>query len=218
MFEHNFIVEYAKSPKAVVFLAHGAGAGMHSEFMADMANRLSHKGMSVVRFNFEYMDKIASEGRKRPPDRAAKLLDKYAAVVEHVLNQENDLQNLPVVIGGKSMGGRMATLIASESRLAQLTGVIVFGYPFHPPGKPEKLRVEHLKALTTPLLILQGERDTFGKIEEVKGYALSEKVTLHFLTDGDHSLKPRKASGISYIDNLELAASYCDEFVTALLD
>ncbi|MYA54490.1 MAG: hypothetical protein F4X89_13585, partial [Dehalococcoidia bacterium] len=114
------------------------------------------------------------------------------------------------VIGGKSMGGRIASMVAEEAGVA---GVVCFGYPFHPPGKPERLRTAHLEAIATPVLILQGERDTFGRREEVAGYALSEQVRVHWLADGDHGLKPRKASGRTEAENLEEAAREAARFV-----
>jgi predicted alpha/beta-hydrolase family hydrolase len=103
-------------------------------------------------------------------------------------------------IGGKSMGGRIASLIADEAKVA---GLVCLGYPFHPTGKPEQLRVEHLKSIRTPTLIVQGERDPFGTCDEVSKYKLSKRVRVHWLTDGDHSFKPRKASGRTLEENWE---------------
>ena len=124
-------------------------------------------------------------GKSRPPDREPVLRETWLHVIESVNAKR-------VFIGGKSMGGRIASMVADE---AEVAGLICLGYPFHPTGKPEQLRVEHLKTIKTPTLIVQGERDPFGTRDEVAGYKLSKKVRIHWLPDGDHSLKPRKSSG-----------------------
>lgn len=180
----------------VLVLAHGAGAPMDSGFMNDMASRLTGRGVRVIRFEFPYMAERRTVGKKRPPDRAPRLLEHFNQVLD-------ELGDGPVYIGGKSMGGRMATMVATERKVA---GVCVLGYPFHPPGKPEKTRLAHLPSVRCPVLICQGERDALGTREQVTGYALPEMVALTWCPDGDHSLKPRKASGVSLADNLDLAA------------
>jgi predicted alpha/beta-hydrolase family hydrolase len=109
------------------------------------------------------------------------------------------------------MGGRIASLIANDTNVA---GLVCLGYPFHPPGKPDKLRVEHLKSMETATLIVQGERDPFGNINEVVGYALSPKIQIHWLPDGDHDFKPRKASGKSLDDNMNEAIAAVANFWT----
>ncbi|MGR5469877.1 alpha/beta family hydrolase, partial [Vibrio astriarenae] len=149
------------------------------------AKGLVDQGIRVVRFNFPYMVKRAEDGKKRPPDRAPKLLEAYQEVITH-------FTSAPIVIGGKSLGGRMSSLLADNELVA---GIACLGFPFHPPGQPEKYKGEHLASIDKPTLILQGERDTFGKREEFEGFALSELVTVSFLPDGDHSFKPRKRSG-----------------------
>jgi hypothetical protein len=120
-----------------------------------------------------------------------------------------------VFVGGKSMGGRMASLLAAEQETADasLNGVVALGYPFHPPGKPEKLRTDHLQALATPMLVCQGERDPFGTAQEVPDYPLSAAVRLTWLPDGDHDLKPRKASGHSQDANWTAAADAVAAFL-----
>jgi hypothetical protein len=125
-------------------------------------------------------------GKKRPPDRQPVLLDTWRAVVAELGARKH------LVIGGKSMGGRMASLIADEVGAA---GLVCLGYPFHAPGKPDKPRTEHLADLKTPTLIVQGTRDPFGTRDDVAGYTLSKKIEFHWSEDGDHNLKPRKASG-----------------------
>ncbi|MFD2179283.1 alpha/beta fold hydrolase [Veronia pacifica] len=183
--------------------AHGAGAGMDHEFMEDMASRLSTLGIRVLRFNFPYMEKRKIDGKRRPPDRAPKLLDAFNAVLDQYADGN-------VVIGGKSMGGRMASHLTERQDVA---AVACLGFPLHPPGKPEKDKGEHLSSINKPLLILQGERDTFGNRQELTDYPLSPSVFLHFLPDGDHSFKPRKASGFSDSDNRQQAAEKLAEFI-----
>jgi hypothetical protein len=118
-----------------------------------------------------------------------------------------------VVIGGKSLGGRMASLVADE---AGARGLVCLGYPFHPPGKPEKLRVAHLKELATPALVLQGTRDALGSRSEVEGYALSPAIRVIWLEDGDHSFKPRASSGRTLTANLDVAVEAIEAFVQSL--
>ena len=165
---------------------------------------LAEEGVRTVRFEFPYMAERRISG-KRPGPNAARVLE---ATWREVID---DLGAAGLVIGGKSMGGRIASMVAEEAGVA---GVVCFGYPFHPPGRPEKLRTAHLEALQTPVLIVQGERDTFGRPEEVAGYDLSEQVRLHWMGDGDHSLKPRKASGRTEGENLAEAAVEAARFVT----
>ncbi|MCA0935746.1 dienelactone hydrolase family protein [Vibrio alginolyticus] len=198
----QWIVEGPESGPLFIF-AHGAGAGMEHDFMSAVANGLVEQGIRVVRFNFPYMVKRAEDGKKRPPDRAPKLLEAYEEVITHFTNQ-------PVVIGGKSMGGRMSSLLAENELVA---GMACLGYPFHPPGKPEKYKGEHLATIEKPTLILQGERDTFGKKEEVEHFALSEQVRVIFVPDGDHSFKPRKSSGYTEAENIELAVRLLADFI-----
>ncbi|MDJ0805786.1 MAG: dienelactone hydrolase family protein [Gammaproteobacteria bacterium] len=189
-----------------LILAHGAGQGMDSPFLAQIAERVAAHRHQVVRFNFPYMQTQVLTGKRRPPDREPKLLDSWRKIVNRVRRQHSG----KLLIGGKSMGGRMASLLADE---LQVDGLICLGYPFHPPGKPERLRTKHLAGLQTPTLICQGERDTFGKREEVAHYSLSEKIQLYWLIDGDHSFKPRKASGIDLQHNLDAAAEAILNFI-----
>ena len=159
----------AEKAKAQFIFAHGAGAGMDSDFMQEMAKMLSQKQVNVGLFNFEYMQKMTAEGKRRPPERADKLLAYFNKVLEHA-SKESDL---PLFIGGKSMGGRMASMIVSDEAylaydyISSVKGVVAFGYPFHPPGKPEKLRTAHFPDLNCPVSVNQGQRDTFGTEEAV---------------------------------------------------
>ena len=209
-------VHVAKAPVACLILGHGAGAGKEHEFMQDMANELVAKGISTVLFNFPYMQTIKSTGKRRPPDKADKLMSHFAAVIESCSKDNSALRNLPVFIGGKSMGGRMATMVYEG--ISNVKGAIALGYPFHPPGKPEKTRTEHLLTATKPLLIIQGERDTFGTKSEIESgeenYALSSIIECVFLEDGDHSFKPRKASGKTQQEHIVKAAELTAAFIT----
>lgn len=152
------------------------------------------------------MQKRRADGKRRPPDRAPVLQDFYREVA-------GALAPGPVVVSGKSMGGRIASMIADDVGSA---GLVCLGYPFHPPRKPDKLRTEHLTTLKTPALILQGERDTFGRREEVTGYALSSSIEVAWLPDGDHDLKPRKASGRTQEENWAGAVEAMASFVTGI--
>ncbi|RDV27568.1 alpha/beta fold hydrolase [Alteromonas aestuariivivens] len=202
----DYLVTPAQNPLARLIFAHGAGAGMDSPFMQQMADLLGERGIEVVRFNFPYMQTIAETGKRRPPDRMPRLLEHFQQVISEMAQR----QPLATFVGGKSMGGRAATLLVEQ---ADVKGAVVMGYPFHPPGKPEKLRTEHLVSLSKPLLVLQGERDTFGRREEVQQYPLASSIETHFLADGDHSLKPRKASGFDYTQHLAEAADRAVHFM-----
>ncbi|XXD92747.1 alpha/beta hydrolase [Pseudomonas sp. Z4-7] len=182
-----------------LILAHGAGAPMDSGFMNEMTARLAAQGVNVLRFEFPYMAQRRVDGGKRPPNPAPKLLEcwreVYATVRPYVAGR--------LAIGGKSMGGRMASLVADELGADAL---VCLGYPFYAAGKPEKPRVEHLATLNTRALIVQGERDALGNREAVEGYALSPGIEVLWLAAGDHDLKPLKASGFSHEQHLEAAA------------
>ncbi len=201
-----------KDAPVSLLLAHGAGAPMDSPFMAHLAEGLGARGLHVARFEFPYMAARRRDGKKRLPDRALALMETWRAVIAELGVPGGGPGGGPgLAIGGKSLGGRMASLIADEIGVRAL---ICLGYPFHPPGRPETLRTEHLETLETPCLILQGERDPFGTRDEVAGYTLSPAIRLAWCPDGDHSFKPRKASGRSQEDNWDLAVSVLFEFLT----
>ncbi|MFN0144980.1 MAG: alpha/beta fold hydrolase [Dehalococcoidia bacterium] len=166
-------------------LAHGAGAPMDSPFMEAFAEGLAAAGVRVVRFEFPYMAGRRTGGR-RPPDREPVLLQTWRDVVAELGGGPR------LAIGGKSMGGRMASMVADELGVRAL---VCLGYPFHAPGRMPGTRIAHLAALRTPALIVQGTRDSFGKPDEVGDYPLSPSVQVHWLEDGDHDFKPRAASG-----------------------
>ena len=175
-----------------VALAHGAGAPMDSRFMTAFADGIQRHRIPVVRFEFSYMRQRRTEGIRKPPDSAPKLLATWREVIAKIANKGVPPERL--VIGGKSMGGRLASMVADEEGVL---GLVCLGYPFHPPGKPEKTRLEHLIVLKTPTLFVQGTRDSLGSKDEIKGYRLSRKIRMHWIEDGDHSLKPRKSSGLT---------------------
>ncbi|MEZ9041833.1 MULTISPECIES: alpha/beta family hydrolase [unclassified Vibrio] len=204
---NNVIIDGEDNPITFIF-AHGAGAGMEHEFMQSVAKGLAFKGIRVIRFNFPYMIKRAEDGKRRPPDRAPKLLEAYQDIIGQV-----DADKL--VIGGKSMGGRMASHL---SELDKVAAMACLGFPFHPPGKPEKYKGEHLAELAKPCLILQGERDTFGKREEFADFDLSDSIRVEFIPDGDHSFKPRKSSGYTEQQNIALTVEKLSAFIKEVLN
>lgn len=211
--EHGWLWDVASGKRAggavTLILAHGAGAPMDSVFMNDMAARLAGHGVNVLRFEFPYMAQRRADGGKRPPNPAPKLLqawrEVYAEVRRHVAGK--------LAVGGKSMGGRMASLLADE---LHADGLVCLGYPFYAVGKPEKPRVEHLAGLQTPTLIVQGERDALGNRAAVQAYALSPSIEVMWLVAGDHDLKPLQASGFSHEQHLEAAAVKVAGFIASL--
>ena len=172
--------------------AHGAGADAESEFMTTIAQGLAEKGVRVARFNFPYMQQRLIDGKRRPPNSAPQLVEFYSDLIKEL--------NQPVYIGGKSMGGRIASMVAAqgdEELNKLIKGVICLGYPFHPIGKPDKLRIEHLKDIQAPIYIAQGTRDKLGSYEEVNSYDLNQQIDFLWLEDGDHDFKPRVKSGLT---------------------
>lgn len=202
----DFLLDGPADAPLTVALAHGAGAPMDSPFLADFARALAAAGWRVARFEFPYMAQRRSGGGTRPPDRPNVLLDTWQTAIDR-LGPER------LVIGGKSLGGRMASMIADAGGVR---GLVCLGYPFHPTGQPDKLRIAHLAALRTPTLILQGTRDPFGRQVEVEAYPLSPSITVRWLPDGDHGFAPRVASGRSEAQNRELAVAWLSEFMAGL--
>lgn len=209
----------AETARHTLVLAHGAGAPMDSPFMTTFAEDLTLRGVRVVRFEFPYMAARRRDGKKRGPDRPPILMETWA----HVIGALGPPGGL--VIGGKSMGGRIASMAAVQAEQtgtpvagtgSPVAGVVCLGYPFHPPGRPEKTRVEHLKDITTPVLIVQGTRDRLGTREDVDGYDLSPALRLLWLEDGDHDLTPRKKSGRTQAQNWAEAIDGIAAFVGGL--
>ena len=197
-----FLFDGSAEAPVTILLAHGAGAPMDSASMTAAAAALAAEGFRVARFEFAYMAARRS-GHRKPPPRADTLTGEYRDAIT-ALGAKGRL-----VIGGKSMGGRVASLIADELHAAgQIAGLLCLGYPFHPPEKPAQLRTAHLEGLKAPALICQGTRDPFGTREEVAGYALSPAIDILWLEDGDHDLKPRKTiSGFTAADHLGTMAA-----------
>ncbi|MGH9316428.1 MAG: alpha/beta family hydrolase [Thermoanaerobaculia bacterium] len=195
--EHpELLAEGPEDANRTLVLAHGAGGHMDSPFLNAVAAGVVSGGVRVVRFEFPYMRARRQGGRRGAPDREPVLRESWLAVIGRLGGRER------LVIGGKSLGGRIASLIADE---AGVEGLVCLGYPFHPPGNPDRLRTRHLATLRTPTLIVQGTRDPFGPREEVLGYRLSPKIRIVWIEDGDHSLKPRARSGRTEKQNLEEA-------------
>ena len=178
--------EVSRAPGVLLVLAHGAGAGQHHPFMVAFARGLAAQGIDVATFNFPY-----TEQGRRVPDKAPVLEQCFQRVIETV-RARGDLGSRALFIGGKSMGGRMATHLAAAG-YGGLTGVVALGYPLHPPGKPDQPRVAHLPSITVPMLIVQGERDAFGTSAELTPVieTMPARVTLHVVSGGDHSLAVR---------------------------
>lgn len=200
----------------VFLLAHGAGAGMQSEFIQYFSTTLNNHGLLTIPFDFPYMQLIQSTGKRRPPDRMPKLVDYFESQIKAVHKQNPSKK---IIIGGKSMGGRVASLVAYDQEQTDsrsVTACVCLGFPFHPPKKPEKYRGEHLAHLQTPTLIIQGERDPFGTRDEIINLNLSKKVQLESAADGDHSFKPRVKSGHTLDKNLDLASQTIIQFVLSL--
>jgi uncharacterized protein len=197
----DFLYDGPEAAPVTVLLAHGAGAPMDSPAMTAAARALAAAGLRVARFEFGYMAARRS-GTRRPPPRAESVMLEYRAAVAALGAQRR------LVIGGKSMGGRVASMVADELHAAgAVAGLLCLGYPFHPPGRPEQLRTAHLERLATPALICQGTRDPFGTREEVAGHPLSARIEILWLEDGDHDLKPRKGvSGFGAADHLRRVA------------
>jgi uncharacterized protein len=205
----NYLIDQpvaGESPCGTLIFAHGSGAPMDSDHMQALTVELNAVGMAVVRFEFPYMQQRRETGKKRPPDRAPILLDCWREVYDELLNR-TDLPQ-PILIGGKSMGGRMASMVADELDVA---GLCCFGYPFHPPKNPEKMRTEHLLTIKTPTFIFQGTRDLFGTPDELAQIPFSDAVRIHWLEDGDHHLTPRKLSGLLQQEHFKTVAALVSE-------
>jgi predicted alpha/beta-hydrolase family hydrolase len=208
----RFLLDGPAGAAVTLLLAHGAGAAMDSASMTAAAGALAGAGLRVARFEFGYMASRRTSAGRRPPPRAEALKPEYLEAVA-----ELDAEG-PLVVGGKSMGGRVASMVADELHAAgRIAGLLCLGYPFHPPGRPGQLRTGHLAALETPTLICQGTRDPFGTREEFAAYGLSERIEILWLEDGDHDLRPRKGSAISAADNLATVAAAVAAWTTRIV-
>lgn len=199
----HMLLDGPDDARFTLMLAHGAGAPMDSAAMNAATAALADRGVRVARFEFAYMA-ARRDGTRKPPPKAEKLMPEYLTAVEAIGATPG-----PLFIGGKSMGGRVASMVADDLHAAgRIAGLVCLGYPFHPPAKPEQLRTAHLEVLKAPALIVQGTRDPFGTREEVSGYRLSSQIKMLWLEDGDHDLRPRKAvSGFSAADHLRTMAA-----------
>lgn len=210
-----FLTNGPRDAQTLLVLAPGAGAPMTSDWMTNVAGLLGAAGLRVARFNFAYMAARVETGSRKPPPKAEALVQEYEAALALIVGQEPFARR--VLIGGKSLGGRVASLAAgalfAEQRIA---GLVCFGYPFHPPKQASSLRTAHLVTLSCPTLILQGERDPFGTRAEVEGYGLPESIAVHWAKDGDHDLLPRRASGATLADNLGQAVRTIADFADRL--
>lgn len=210
----NILVTGPQDARTTIILAHGAGGAMDTKWMEDICQALSRQNVQVLRFEFGYMAARRTTGKRSPPPRANGLLDEYRQIISENGNHRR------LVIGGKSMGGRVASMIADDLyQQGAISGLLCLGYPFHPTGKPENLRTAHLATLRTPTLICQGTRDPFGSKDEVASYGLAASITMNWLDDGDHDFKPRKAvSGKTLSENIEAAAQRISSWAAELND
>lgn len=203
--EVSALLDHPEDARLVLVLAHGAGAGMRHPFLESLSKELGNVRISTLRYQFPYM-----ENRRRVPDPPAVL----TATVRAAVAKATDLcPELPLLAGGKSMGGRMTSTAASEGSLANVRGIAFFGFPLHPPNNPGTKGAEHLKRVTTPMLFLQGTRDTLADLKLLRPICadLGSRATLHVIETADHSFHVLKSSGKSEADVLqELAQEVSD--------
>jgi predicted alpha/beta-hydrolase family hydrolase len=209
----DFLVSGPEDAPAALLLAHGAGAPMDSPFMNQMAELLADRGVQVLRFEFPYMASRRLTGKRKPAVKAELLMPAYLEAIAKARQAFTG----KLAIGGKSLGGRVASMVADQALGAgHIRGLVCLGYPFHPPGTPEALRTAHLEVLRCPALIVQGERDPFGSRAEVEGLPLSPAIDIFWSDDGDHDLGPRGASGFTRKGNLAAAADQVAGFLARL--
>jgi uncharacterized protein len=209
----SFLFDGPEDARVTILLAHGAGAPMDSASMNATAKAFAEAGFRVARFEFGYMAARRTEDGRKPPPRAESVMPEYIAAIDDL-----GPTNGPLLIGGKSMGGRVASMVADKLFDAgRIAGLVCLGYPFHPPAKPDQLRTKHLVGMKTPALIVQGTRDEFGVPDEVNGYELSDKITVHWVEDGDHDLKPRKSvTGFGQAEALRQVAATVKDWAAKL--
>lgn len=207
----SFLFDGPEDARVTLMLAHGAGAPMDSASMNATAKALAAE-FRIVRFEFGYMAARRS-GERKPPPKAESVMPEFIAAIDDL-----GPTNGPLIIGGKSMGGRVASTVADQLHAAhRIAGLLCLGYPFHPPGRPTQLRTKHLIDLRTPTLICQGTRDEFGDRYEVGEYGLSDAIEVFWLEDGDHDLKPRKAiSGFTTAQHLQAVAAKVAEWTARI--
>jgi predicted alpha/beta-hydrolase family hydrolase len=192
----HWVREGVLDGRPVVALAHGAGAAMDSSFLESCARDLVAHGLTVVRFHFLYMQQRVDEGNRRPPDRAPLLLDTWRGLLDRVAVMKGAG---PVVAAGKSMGGRMASMLLAEGRAPDVRGAVYLGYPLHPAGRPERERADHLPAVPVPQLFVSGTRDALAgqeRLEQIVGGL--EAAELLLIPGGDHSFARRKKDQLEF--------------------
>ncbi len=193
----------AENPFSALILAHGAGAGQKSPWMVKAANALVERGVTCVTFDFPYIT-----AGKKVPDRAPVLEDHWRRILEET---SSELDGTPIFIGGKSMGGRIASHIAAQG-VPGVSGIVFFGYPLHPPGRPDQRRDAHLPQIREPMLFVQGSSDTFGNEAEITALLPAlHRATLHVIRGGDHSFKVRggaKAQGPAFDEAMNAAVAW----------
>lgn len=200
------LINTAAAAKARLLLAHGAGAGADSGFMHQLAQQLTEHNIEVWRFNFAYMQRFIDTGKRSLPAKMPLLQAEFSQQIN------NSPADLPLFIGGKSMGGRVASMLSQHSKVK---AVCAFGYPFHAPKKLN-WRTEHFTTLASPLFIAQGERDSFGTKDELAAMQWPN-VAMHWLTDGDHDFKPRVKSGLTQQQLIAAAAQFCSRSIDEIL-
>lgn len=207
---------------ARLLLTHGAGAGVTSPFFAAITPRLTAANLRVTLFEFDYMAAQRVSGRRRPPPPVSKLMAEYRVAIDRA--KATGMTRQILLIGGKSLGGRVASMVADEAYSAgSISGLVCLGYPFHPAGQPtlddSAPRISHLLALACPALLLQGERDPFGNRRDIESLALSPAIDMHWVADGDHDFGPRGNSGVTRAQNFqavaERIAAFADQRVAA---
>lgn len=200
------LINTAAAAKARLLLAHGAGAGADSGFMQQLAEQLAELNIEVWRFNFAYMQRFIDTGKRSLPAKMPLLQAEFSQQIN------NSPTDLPLFIGGKSMGGRVASMLGQHRNVK---AIFAFGYPFHAPKKLN-WRTEHFATLVSPLFIAQGERDVFGTKDEVAAMQWPD-VTMHWLADGDHDFKPRVKSGLTQLQLIAAAAQFCHRSIDEIL-
>jgi uncharacterized protein len=185
---------------------------MKTPFMEAIAALLAERNIATLRFEFAYMAARSQGGNRKPPPKAERLIEEYLAAVKAVP------AGAPLLVGGKSMGGRVGSMVADQLHDQGLVaGLVCLGYPFHPPNKPAQLRTAHLRQMTCPTLLVQGERDPFGSIDEIKAFGLARSIRFHWASDGDHDLAPRGRSGFTRKGNLAAAADAIAAFAKGVV-
>lgn len=205
--DRDYLYNGPENAPVTIILAHGAGAAMDTPFMEHIAGGIGEAGYRVVRFEFPYMQKSRATGARRPPDAVKVLSEIWRLIISEFGDTDR------VIIGGKSMGGRIASMIADEAGVA---GLVCLGYPFHAPGKSASDRTAHLASIKTPTLILQGTRDQLGLSKDIDTYDLSVAISVQYIEDGDHSYTPRQSSGRTREQNLTDAVAAIVRFVEAV--